>query len=198
MLYPNTKKSDFQITDIAGNDQTLNTANGKAFSVPGYSDPQHDVLLAMFAWVENGTAPEQLIATKWLNDTLEDGIVAQRPLCPYPQRSVYSGSGNWNETANWSCRSGETVLFPAPNGTVGTVPAVVNSTKASSSGPGTMTAVGNSTNASPTGLSTVAAVSDSTNDSTNASSARLLLPRSLIVLCCEIFVLIITSSLLAY
>jgi hypothetical protein len=71
-------------------------------------------------WVENGTTPQHLIATKWQNDTIEDGMMMQRPLCPYPQKAVY-GSGNWTEATSWSCVPGEEMVFPAFNGSLGTV-----------------------------------------------------------------------------
>ncbi|KAL1967366.1 hypothetical protein VTN77DRAFT_3150 [Rasamsonia byssochlamydoides] len=72
-------------------------------SVPGFSDASHDVLLALMAWVENGTAPTQIIATKWHNDTLQDKVLRQRPLCMYPNQAVYVGSDDVNSAENWRC-----------------------------------------------------------------------------------------------
>lgn len=72
-------------------------------SVPGFSDARHDVLLAMMAWVENGTAPTEIIATKWKNDTLQDGVLRQRPLCMFPKQAVYNGTGDVNSASSWSC-----------------------------------------------------------------------------------------------
>lgn len=72
-------------------------------SVPGFSDARHDVLLALMAWVENGTAPEQIIATKWHNDTLQDSVLRQRPLCIYPKQAIYTGEGDVNAEENWQC-----------------------------------------------------------------------------------------------
>jgi len=115
--------------------------------VPGYVDPQHDILLAMMEWVENGTAPNQLIATKWNNDTLENGLLMQRPLCPYPQKAVYKGSGNYHDPRTWSCQEGELLEFPTMNGSRGTVKAFDNSTttsgqSSSSTGPAQPTSTG--------------------------------------------------------
>lgn len=76
-----------------------------AYSVPGFSDAQHDVLLAMMAWVENGTAPDQIIATKWENDTLHDTVERQRPICAYPKQAMYSGEGDEDEAENWRCEN---------------------------------------------------------------------------------------------
>jgi feruloyl esterase len=50
-----------------------------------------DVLGALIAWVEQGAAPTQIIATKYVNDDAADGIAFQRPLCLYPAHSSYNG-----------------------------------------------------------------------------------------------------------
>jgi hypothetical protein len=87
----------------------------------------------MMNWVENGTEPQHVIATKWNNDTLEDGIVMQRPLCPYPQKAVYDGSGDWHAASSWNCKGGDLLAFPAVNGSIGTVKTVDNLTTSSQS-----------------------------------------------------------------
>lgn len=74
-------------------------------SVPGFGDARHDVLLSLMSWVENGTAPNQIIATKWRNDTLQDRVLRQRPLCMFPKQAVYRGHGDVNQAANWVCES---------------------------------------------------------------------------------------------
>lgn len=89
---------------IAGASQALSLTPNTTHSVPGYEDPQHDALLALMRWVENGTAPDAIVATKFHNDTIAHGIARQRPLCPFPKQAKWSGSGNPNETANWSCQ----------------------------------------------------------------------------------------------
>ena len=60
-----------------------------------------DWMAAIAAWTEKGTAPDRLIATK-----KGDGgaVVRTRPLCVYPQRAVYSGSGSTDDAANFVCR----------------------------------------------------------------------------------------------
>lgn len=75
------------------------------YGVPGFEDPQHDILLAIMDWVENGTAPESVIATTWHNDTTQDEVYRQRPLCFYPQKASYKGNGDPNDAENWECRS---------------------------------------------------------------------------------------------
>jgi feruloyl esterase len=109
---------------IAAAGQVVSTAQGHGFSTPGYVDTKHDVFLAMMDWVEQGNAPQELIATKWNNDTLEDGLSMQRPLCPYPQRSQYDGQGDWHQASSWTCVDGDTLQFPIQNGSVGTIKAI--------------------------------------------------------------------------
>lgn len=97
----------------------------------------------MMQWVENGTTPQQVIATKWNNDTLEDGMLMQRPLCPYPQKAVYSGSGDWHAASSWICQGGDLLAFPAVNGSIGTVKAVNLSTFATETPNNTVVCVEN-------------------------------------------------------
>ncbi|KAK3670568.1 hypothetical protein LTR78_009536 [Recurvomyces mirabilis] len=82
----------------------LGVEPGSVYSVPGFMDAKHDALLALMAWVEHDTAPDQIVATKWHNDTLTDSVLRQRPLCPYPKQAKYSGHGDPNVAENWSCR----------------------------------------------------------------------------------------------
>ena len=116
-------QSDVAPYYIAAAGQIVETADGKGFSVPGYIDPEHDVLLAMMQWVENGTTPQHVIASKWTNDTLENGLLMQRPLCPHPQKAAYSGQGDWHDASSWSCVQGDVLEFPTKNGSIGTVKA---------------------------------------------------------------------------
>ncbi|KAF2097379.1 tannase and feruloyl esterase [Rhizodiscina lignyota] len=81
-----------------------NSLSDSLHSVPGYSDPKHDVLLALVDWVENGKAPTEIIATKWHNDTLQDSVTRQRPLCMYPKQAKYKGSGDPDKPENWECK----------------------------------------------------------------------------------------------
>jgi feruloyl esterase len=58
-----------------------------------------DTLTPLTRWVENGTAPTQIIAS---HSTA--GVVDRtRPLCPYPQVAKYKGSGSIADAANFTC-----------------------------------------------------------------------------------------------
>ena len=66
-------------------------------------DPMHDVDAAIQRWVEQGTAPEQIIATKYKGMSPASGVARTRPLCKYPQVAKYNGSGSTDDAANFSC-----------------------------------------------------------------------------------------------
>ena len=88
---------------FAGANQAVDLGTN-VHSVPGFEDAQHDVLLAVMAWVENGTAPTQIIGTKYENDTTHDAVYRQRPLCIYPQVAKYVG-GDQDAATSWECQS---------------------------------------------------------------------------------------------
>jgi feruloyl esterase len=67
------------------------------------ADAEHDVLAALAQWVETGTAPEKLIATKYQGDDPTKPIVMQRPACAYPKMAHYIGSGDTNAAASFVC-----------------------------------------------------------------------------------------------
>ncbi|KAK4495008.1 hypothetical protein PRZ48_013335 [Zasmidium cellare] len=82
---------------------TLGLRAGSVSGVPGFGDPEHDILLALMRWTEEGRAPEHIVATKWGNDALLDEVMRQRPLCPYPERARYSGDGDPDSATSWKC-----------------------------------------------------------------------------------------------
>jgi feruloyl esterase len=69
-------------------------------SPPPTIDPAHDLLEALDHWVENGVAPERIVASRVENDT----VTMTRPLCPYPRRAVYNGTGSTNDAVNFRCQ----------------------------------------------------------------------------------------------
>ncbi|KAL4895498.1 Tannase/feruloyl esterase [Aspergillus ambiguus] len=89
---------------IASANQPSGLTGDNIWGVPGFRDAKHDAVLALMAWVENGTAPNELIATKFIDDTPALGVQAQRRACPYPQSATYVG-GDWNSSSSFQCRS---------------------------------------------------------------------------------------------
>jgi feruloyl esterase len=58
-----------------------------------------DMLSALEEWVERGTAPTRVIASRATKGVTE----RTRPLCPYPQVARYSGSGSVDAAENFRC-----------------------------------------------------------------------------------------------
>ena len=65
--------------------------------------PQHDVYLALEAWVEKGSAPESMIAGKYDLTADPPKLQMTRPVCAYPKAAKYKGSGATNDAANFIC-----------------------------------------------------------------------------------------------
>ena len=62
----------------------------------GAGPDRFDSLTAMEQWVEKGTPPASMIATK-ANQPIS------RPLCPYPQLAKYKGTGDTNDAVSFAC-----------------------------------------------------------------------------------------------
>jgi feruloyl esterase len=75
----------------------------QARGAKGQMDAKHDVLQAMMAWVENKTAPNEIIATAWDNGASPSKVYRQRPLCVYPKQAKYKGTGDEKQAENWVC-----------------------------------------------------------------------------------------------
>jgi hypothetical protein len=58
---------------------------GNGSSIAPVVDADHDLLKALERWVEQGVAPEKIIATHYVNNNPASGVQFQRPLCPFPQ-----------------------------------------------------------------------------------------------------------------
>ena len=65
--------------------------------------PKYGIYNALEQWTENGTAPSDIVATKYVADNPDKGVQMTRPLCPYPDAAKYKGSGDVNSYANFSC-----------------------------------------------------------------------------------------------
>jgi tannase/feruloyl esterase len=64
-------------------------------------DAEHDINSALERWVETGTAPARIIATKVSSP---GNVERTRPLCPYPQTAKYKGTGSTDDAANFECK----------------------------------------------------------------------------------------------
>jgi hypothetical protein len=55
---------------------------------------------AIADWVENGKAPQRLVARTLAGGT----VVRSRPICAYPQKAEYKGSGSTDDEVNFICK----------------------------------------------------------------------------------------------
>jgi Tannase and feruloyl esterase len=65
----------------------------------GVGTSQFDAATPVVKWVEAGTAPGRLEASR----VVAGKVVRTRPLCAYPQVARYQGSGSIDDAANFSC-----------------------------------------------------------------------------------------------
>jgi TonB family protein len=67
-------------------------------------DADHDLYKALEKWVEEGPAPDKIIATKFVNEADHaQGVKMTRPICPYPESVEYKGVGDTNDAASFEC-----------------------------------------------------------------------------------------------
>jgi feruloyl esterase len=94
------------VTDTLGGQSKIKDGY-RLFMVPGMAHcgggdgtSSFDMLAALETWVEKGSAPDQIPAAR-----VRDGKTDRtRPLCPYPQRAKYKGTGSIDDAANFSCQ----------------------------------------------------------------------------------------------
>jgi hypothetical protein len=111
-------ESWYKDLQAANNGDASNFA--RFFRIPGMGHcsggpaaDQFDALSALVTWVEQGQAPERLVATA-RGPGNAGGVNAEvpatwaanrtRPLCPYPLVARYNGSGDLESAANFSCK----------------------------------------------------------------------------------------------
>lgn len=79
---------------------------GSKHCVPDDQAPfPHEIFDSLVEWVENGVAPNQLIASQ----RLQDGSLRTRPLCPYPKSAKWKGQKSSEDARNYTCILTESV-----------------------------------------------------------------------------------------
>jgi len=127
IIYHGTSDPIFSSNDTTAFYEGLQTANGgdasnfaRFFRVPGMGHcaggpaaDQFDMLTPLVDWVENGHAPDSVLASVrgTGNPAGENTDVPKqwsptrtRPLCAYPKVARYNGTGNIEMAANFSCQ----------------------------------------------------------------------------------------------
>jgi feruloyl esterase len=82
-----------------GNGPGPNVFGGPNQGLPPQLDAQHDIVMALDRWVEDGVAPEKIIASHLTNGAVDRTLA----LCPYPQTPIFNGSGDANLAENYHC-----------------------------------------------------------------------------------------------
>jgi feruloyl esterase len=106
-----------------GNQALARTQNyARLFMVPGMhhcsggpGPNTFDALTPLVNWVEQGVAPETIVATKFVNDT-PPAVQMTRPLCVFPKVAKYKGNGSTSVAANFACITDDNDFnqMPAP------------------------------------------------------------------------------------
>jgi feruloyl esterase len=127
LVYHGVSDPIFSYDDSVAWYEGLRGANGgdassfaRLFGVPGMghcsggpATDQFDMLGKLVAWVEQGQAPDSVLATArgtgnagGVNAELPAGWSATRtrPLCPYPKVATYKGSGSLESADSFSCQ----------------------------------------------------------------------------------------------
>ena len=67
----------------------------------GIAPSKFDSLGALRDWVEQGEAPQRIVATQ--TSASLGSLPVSRPLCPYPRTAQWSGHADPNNAANFVC-----------------------------------------------------------------------------------------------
>lgn len=100
------------VTTMGGRSQTDDFL--RLFMVPGmlhcqggeHATDQFDRVSVLEQWVEQGIAPDRILAATigpQVGPGPANALRRTRPLCPYPQIAKYIGSGSIEEAANFAC-----------------------------------------------------------------------------------------------
>ncbi len=76
-------------------------APGVGHCAGGDGPSNFDKLSVLERWVEQKAAPDRIVVSRF---AAGGGTDRTRPLCPYPQVAVYSGTGSTDDAANFVCR----------------------------------------------------------------------------------------------
>jgi feruloyl esterase len=67
----------------------------------GEGPDRFDAVGALDEWLDTGRAPARIVAARQAHAT----PVRTRPLCPYPERAIYIGSGSIDRAENFRCEA---------------------------------------------------------------------------------------------
>ena len=73
---------------------------GMGHCTGGPGPHEFDMVTALEAWVEQGKAPQRIVAESRSNGN----VTRSRPLCAFPEIAVYNGDGDTDSAENFTCR----------------------------------------------------------------------------------------------
>jgi feruloyl esterase len=88
------------VDKVGGDSIRLFMVPGMGHCAGGDGPNTFNAMAALSQWVEQGKAPEQMVASH----STRGAVDRTRPLCPYPQVAQYKGTGSTDEAANFSCK----------------------------------------------------------------------------------------------
>ena len=117
IMYHGGSDTSFSVQDTIDYYNALNSTNGgtvasfvRLFVVPGMNHcsggpatDQFDTLTPLVNWVENGVAPDSIVATA-SNPGYFNVASRTRPLCPFPKQARYNGTGDINVASSFTCQ----------------------------------------------------------------------------------------------
>ncbi len=100
-----TADSFVRLYMVPGMQHCSGGAGATAFGQLGTPDGDrfHSIDAALEAWVEQGSAPTQIIASKKKSNDPKSEVIRTHPLCPWPQVAKYKGAGSPDDAANFTC-----------------------------------------------------------------------------------------------
>ena len=75
-----------------------------------------DTLTSLESWVEEGIAPDSILASHHINNDPTQAVDRTMPLCPFPTQATHDGAGNVNSATSWSCKANKGLLETGLNG----------------------------------------------------------------------------------
>jgi feruloyl esterase len=93
--------------DVARDSARLFMVPGMQHCHGGPGPNAFDPLAAMESWVEQGVAPDALIAAKFPDEDRSKPPVRTMPLCPFPAMARYDGKGDVTTASSWRCTASD-------------------------------------------------------------------------------------------
>jgi feruloyl esterase len=107
LVPPRASVNKFEHIIETMSDPSKTSQSVRLFMVPGMGHcsggegpSEFDKVGPLEQWVEQGRAPERIVASHLKNGQVD----RTRPLCPYPQLARYTGTGNTDDAANFVCK----------------------------------------------------------------------------------------------